>query len=431
MEENRNKKEEGKAVIVGGSIAGVSCAHSLLSAGWDVVLLEKSSGPPTGSPTGAGLGLDPLAQRIIHSWLPHCPHLLHKSTVPLTIDQNQATDGEKVRWTLARDENFNFRAAHWADLHSLLFNALPPNIFLWGHLYLSFAISEYKTSVVVKAKVLQTNEIIEMESDLLVAADGCLSSIRQSFLPDLKLRYSGYCAWRGVLDFSGNKNSEIIQGMRSAYPDLGKCLYFDLGSETHSVFYELLNNRLNWIWYVNQAEPELKGNSVTLKVRDDIIKNMHQEAEKVWAPELVKVMKETKEPFINAIYDCDPLKQIFWSNVVLIGDAAHPTTPHGLRSTNMSILDAAVLGKCLEKWGVENLFSALEEYQSIRLPVTSKQVLHSRRLGRIKQGLTLPDRDPFNPKTATPQECQELQQKTMPFFADIPSVLVDSAQCSA
>ncbi|KAJ0091037.1 hypothetical protein Patl1_12793 [Pistacia atlantica] len=368
MEENRNKKKGGKAVIVGGSIAGVSCAHSLLSAGWDVVLLEKSSGPPTGSPNGAGLGLDPLAQRIIHSWLPHCPHLLHKSTVPLTIDQ---------------------------------------------------------------AKVLQTNEIIEMESDLLVAADGCLSSIRQSFLPDLKLRYSGYCAWRGVLDFSGNKNSEIIQGMRSAYPDLGKCLYFDLGSETHSVFYELLNNRLNWIWYVNQAEPELKGNSVTLKVRDDIIKNMHQEAEKVWAPELVKVMKETKEPFINAVYDCDPLKQIFWSNVVLIGDAAHPTTPHGLRSTNMSILDAAVLGKCLEKWGVENLFSALEEYQSIRLPVTSKQVLHSRRLGRIKQGLTLPDRDPFNPKTATPQECQELQQKTMPFFADIPSVLVDSAQCSA
>lgn len=71
-------------------------------------------------------------------------------------------------------------------------------------------------------------------------------------------RYSGYCAWRGVLDFSENKNSEIIQGMRSSYPDLGKCLYFDLASGTHSVFYELLNNRLNWIWYVNQAEPELK-----------------------------------------------------------------------------------------------------------------------------------------------------------------------------
>lgn len=169
----------------------------------------------------------------------------------------------------------------------------------------------------------------------------------------------------------------------------------------------------------------MQGNSVTMKVSNDMIKNMQQEAEKVWVPELVRVIKETKEPFINAIYDSDPLKQIFWSNVVLIGDAAHPTTPHGLRSTNMSILDAAVLGKCLDKWGVDNLNSALEEYQSIRLPVTSDQVLHSRRLGRIKQGLTLPDRDPFDPKTASPQECQELQQKLMPFFSDIPS-LVDS-----
>ncbi|ESR63754.1 hypothetical protein CICLE_v10008268mg [Citrus x clementina] len=426
---NMEKKEKGKAIIVGGSIAGISCAHALLRAGWDVVVLEKAGGPPTGSPTGAGLGLDRPAQRIIQSWLNGRPHLLHLATVPLTIDQNQATDKAKVTRTLARDDNFNFRAAHWADLHGLLYNALPPDIFLWGHQYLSFCISEVKTTVTVKAKVLQTDEVIEIKGNLLVAADGCLSSIRQSFLSDFKLRYSGYCAWRGVLDFSGIEDSEIIKGMRRVYPDLGKCLYFDLASGTHSVFYELLNKRLNWVWYINQPEPIMKGNSVTMRVSNDMIKNMHEEAEKVWLPEFVKVIKETKEPFINAMYDCDPLKQIFWSNVVLIGDAAHPTTPHGLRSTNMSILDAMVMGKSLEKWGVEGLLSALEEYQTVRLPVTSKQVLHSRRLGRIKQGLALPDREPFNPKTASPQDCQELQQKTMPFFADLPS-LVDSTLCS-
>jgi hypothetical protein len=47
-------------------------------------------------------------------------------------------------------------------------------------------------------------------------------------------------------------------GIRRAYPELGKCLYFDLGSGTHSVLYELQNKRLNWIWYVNQAEPKPK-----------------------------------------------------------------------------------------------------------------------------------------------------------------------------
>lgn len=115
-----------------------------------------------------------------------------------------------------------------------------------------------------------------------------------------------------------------------------------------------------------------QGNSVTMKVSDDMIKKMHKEAENVWVPELVTVIKETKEPFINVIYDSDPLDQLFWDNVVLVGDAAHPTTPHGLRSTNMSLLDAAVLGTCLEKWGPENLQSALQEYQSIRLTVVSE-----------------------------------------------------------
>ncbi|XP_062097442.1 uncharacterized protein LOC133803417 [Humulus lupulus] len=414
-------KKRSKAIIVGGSIAGVSCARTLISAGWDVVVLEKSYAPPTGSPTGAGLGLDPSSQHLIHTWT-NQPQLLHNSTLPLTIDQNQATDSEKkVSWTLTRDDEYNFRAAYWADLHGIVYKDLPSEIFFWGHLFLSFSISSDKKSVKVKAKNRQTEDTIEMVGDLLVAADGCLSVFRLSFLPELKLRYSGYCAWRGILDFSGNENSDTIIGIRKAYPELGKCLYFELGSGTHAVIYELPQKKLNWVWYINQPEPQLKGKSVTMKVSNDMIQKMHQEAEKTWGPALVKVIQETFKPFVNVIYDIDPLKRLVWDNVVLVGDAAHPTTPHGLRSTNMSLLDAAVLGGCLDKWGVDRLESALEEYQSIRLPVVSKQVLHSRRMGRIKQGLDLEDRQPFDPRTASSKECEELQQKNMPFFAaDVP-----------
>ncbi|KAK7384734.1 hypothetical protein VNO78_30435 [Psophocarpus tetragonolobus] len=416
---------EGKprAIIVGGSIAGTSSAHALTLAGWNVIVLEKTNAPLTGNPTGAGLGLDPLSQRIIQSWIPE-PQLLHSITVPLTIDQNQVTDiEEKVSWPLARDESFNFRAAHWADLHGLLYNALPSNVFLWGHFFLSFHVADDKGSVIVKAKVLETGEVIEIVGDLLVAADGSFSSIRQKYLPDFKLRYSGYSAWRGVFDFSETEALETIKGIRKVYPDIGKCLYSTLGSCTHSGFYELLNKKLNWIWYVNQPEPEVKGTSVTIKVSSDMIQKMHQEAEKVWNPELFKVMKETKDPFLNVIYDSEPLEKIFWDNVVLVGDAAHPTTPHCLRSTNMSILDAAVLGKCLEKFGAENLRSALEEYQIIRLHVTSKQVLHAKHIGCMKQGLVLPYRDPFNPKSAKKESCEELLQRNTPFFNDVPCLL--------
>ena len=77
-------KREPKAVVVGGSIAGVLCAHTLILAGWDVVL-EKTCRPIKGSPTGAGLSLNPLAQRLIQSWL-NDPELLYSSTLPLTTD---------------------------------------------------------------------------------------------------------------------------------------------------------------------------------------------------------------------------------------------------------------------------------------------------------------------------------------------------------
>ena len=87
--------------------------------------------------------------------------------------------------------------------------------------------SQDESNVKVKTLVVETQETVEIEGDLLIAADGCLSSIRKTFLPDFKLRYSGYCAWRGVFDFSGNENSETVSGIKKVYPDLGKCLYFD------------------------------------------------------------------------------------------------------------------------------------------------------------------------------------------------------------
>ena len=45
----------------------------------------------------------------------------------------------------------------------------------------------------------------------------------------------------------------------------------------------------------------------------------------------------TEAPFVNVIYDKDPIQQWVWGRVVLVGEAAHCTTPHASRSTNMSL----------------------------------------------------------------------------------------------
>ena len=57
-------------------------------------------------------------------------------------------------------------------------------------------------------------------------------------------------------------------------------------------------------------------------------------------PERVQSVQATPTPFINAIFDREPLQRLVQGRTVLVGEAAHPTTPHALRSTNMAIMDA-------------------------------------------------------------------------------------------
>lgn len=84
MEPTKMKRTP-KAVVVGGSIAGLSCAHALMSAGWQVTVIEKSGAAPSGSPTGAGLGLDPQSLEIVGRWISN-PDLLRDITLSLSID---------------------------------------------------------------------------------------------------------------------------------------------------------------------------------------------------------------------------------------------------------------------------------------------------------------------------------------------------------
>lgn len=46
---------------------------------------------------------------------------------------------------------------------------------------------------------------------------------------------------------------------------------------------------------------------------------------------VLALLQVTESPFINAIFDGEPLDQFVWGRVALLGEAAHPTTPHGLR----------------------------------------------------------------------------------------------------
>lgn len=66
-------------------------------------------------------------------------------------------------------------------------------------------------------------------------------------------RYSGYCAWRGVLPEKDKPH--IAEAVRKAYPELGSTLYFDIARTSHAVLYQLPGPRLNWLWYPPPPSP--------------------------------------------------------------------------------------------------------------------------------------------------------------------------------
>lgn len=408
-------------LVVGGSVGGLSCAHGLLRAGCSVFVFEKArSVAPL--QLGAGLVLDEVEC---------CPALrewgfgdaLLQHAIPLAVEENRAVERKtKSLHTLVVNPLHNTKALHWNDLHKFLYDALPKGIVRWGHEVVAFQEIKDGKKVMVVVRQIETGSTIEVEGDVLVAADGCNSRIRAHFLPEERRRYLGYSAWRGVLDKSAEGSKELLMAMSERYPKLGNTVYIEMTGDSHSAVFEIPGGRLNWLWYVNQPEPTFKGSSLTRRAGEEAIAKMVAAAEEELTPEMAGLIRATPSPFLQAICDKEPLKKMVWGRVVLLGEAAHPTTPHAARSTNMSIMDAVTLSKCLSaiigkdsgvsaaasstaatstpvsSWNGEgsaktsvdieegDLFAALRRYEGLRLPATTQQLLFSRFLGQLKQG---------------------------------------------
>lgn len=409
-----------RVIIIGGSIAGLCCAHALLKSGvCRVMVLEKARA--LSAAAEAGLAIDKLSCEAFEDW--GLRDTLFRMSKPLDNEENRAVDTDrKVFVTLSRDEEFRHRAIHWSDLHRLLYDSLPSGIAHFGHEAVSLQESKDRSSFRVSVAVTKENGddepqvTKEVHADIIVAADGEMSRTRQLYVPNEPRRYAGYCAWRGVLDC--NQEPKVYEAVKTAFPEIGETMYCELARGSHAVIYELKGRRLNWLWYINEPEPDpaLQGHSATRQPDAKTVAAMHDEADRTWMPALAKVMELTAKPVITAIYDKDPLKQLVWKKVVLVGEAAHPTSGHASRGANMSIVDGYVLGKAFQKWGAKNVNNALAEYESRRLPAISQQVLFSRHIGQLKQGMLFEPKGSFPWPTADDGLVEGLLLRNMSFY---------------
>ena len=241
-------------------------------------------------------------------------------------------------------------------------------------------------------------------ADLLIGCDGIHSAVRQQVAPMARKRYAGYTCWRGVTT-SRPPSMDANKGTES------------WGAGDRFGIVPLINNRVYWFACLNtpQAQDPL------MKAKDIVelqkqFKDYHQPVQ-----ELLQ-LTPPQALIWNDIVDLELLSTYIFGRVVLLGDAAHATTPNMGQGACQAIEGSAVLIAQLAKLP---LYEALQAYDQQRVPRASGVVKQSWQLGKIAQlanpfGVWLRDKlFPLIPKSVNDKQLHHLLGITL---EDIPNL---------
>jgi len=205
---------------------------------------------------------------------------------------------------------------------------------------------------------------------LLIGADGGRSVVRRYVYgdEDAPPRYSGFTSWRGVTDI----------GPGVLPPHTSRTF---LGAGKQFVLFPVGGDRI--YWGLMKREPE--GRVDTPSALHELLTG-HLRA----FPEVTRRLVQATDPadiLKTDVCDRDPEQTWRKGRVIVIGDAAHMTTPFVGQGAGISMEDAVVLAKELSLTdGLRDrrmLEGALDSFQRARMERCAQIVLTSRRRGRV------------------------------------------------
>jgi 2-polyprenyl-6-methoxyphenol hydroxylase-like FAD-dependent oxidoreductase len=166
------------------------------------------------------------------------------------------------------------------------------------------------------------------ESDILIGSDGIHSVVRERLFGNIPLRYSNQTCWRGIAKMRLNdiKNAAELWGTKGGL----RSSYVQINDE--EVY-----------WYITKKEKEGS------KIQPSEVKNYLLDLVSEFQSEIKKVIQSTDNQAIiqGDLSDLTPLKSWHKGNIVLVGDAAHASTPNLGQGACQAIEDAYVLADCL------------------------------------------------------------------------------------
>ncbi len=335
--------------IVGGGIGGLTAAVALQQRGIEAHVYE---GAEALAAVGAGIWMPPnamqvferlgLADAIAGLGKPILRPEIHDAATGVL----QVVDLTGRRWTTV--------AIHRARLQEVLASAVAP-----GTLHLGHPCRALRRGPEQAALVFADGS--ERRAEVVVGADGLRSVIRGTLFPRVPLRYSGQTSYRAVVPL--RLPAELAGSGREIWGP-GRRFGFSAIDDAEVYWYATLNAPAG-----EQDDP------ATVQAR--------LQAAFAGFPALVRELLAVAGSAIlrTDLHDFRPIRRWHDGHVVLLGDAAHATTPNLGQGAAQAVEDAWVLADQLASH--RDPARAFAGYQRIRMPKARKIATLSWRLGRL------------------------------------------------
>ncbi|MGF6773743.1 2-polyprenyl-6-methoxyphenol hydroxylase-like FAD-dependent oxidoreductase [Paraburkholderia sp. GAS199] len=376
-----------RAIIVGGSLGGLFAANLLVRNGWHVDVFERVPDELAGR--GAGIVTHPeLFEALEAAGIQYDESIGVKVQSRVTFAQNGAVLSEReLPQTLTA----------WGKMYHVLRAALPSS-----HYHAGGTVASVQDGPDQAIVTLGDGSVLH--ADLVIAADGFKSAIRERFLPDVKLQYAGYVAWRGLVDeaaLSRETRDSLFEKFAFCLPPREQILGYPVAGQGNSTTPG--ERRYNFVWYRATSEdtqlPDLltdatgkrwEGGIPPTLIRQDVLADMEEAALTLLAPQFGEVVTKATQPLFQPIFDLE-VPQMAFGRVALLGDAAFVARPHCGMGVTKAASDAMALVKALKTHdGVQD---ALADYSRERTQAGAAIVQHARHLGAYMQAQLKTDVD--------------------------------------
>ncbi|MDP3317401.1 MAG: FAD binding domain-containing protein [Devosia sp.] len=368
-----------RAIVVGGSLGGLFAANLLLRAGWDVQVHERVADMLEGR--GAGIVTHPELMAAL-------------AEAGVRVDESIGVTVQQ-RVTLARDgsrqgaQPMAQTLTAWARLYSVLKEAFPAQRYHSGRHLQSFSQDAHGVSAVFADGYTARGE-------LLVAADGLRSMVRQTLLPAVRPQYAGYVAWRGLVEESALSDavlSDAFPYFAFGLPPREQMIAYPVAGRDNSVTPG--RRRYNFVWYRPADEATTLRDMVTDAqgrvwpegippplIRPEVLAQAREAARQVLAPQFAEVVARTDSLFFQPIFDLESPSLAF-GRIAILGDAAFVARPHCGMGVTKAAGDAVALARALN--GTHDVAAALKTYETQRVAFGHRVVGHARDLGAYMQ----------------------------------------------